>query len=355
MTPEDVTFWEKQCLPSWSSLMKDTGSYTQEQQDSHTRFFKNHVIPHIGPKPTSGGAYLLAHTGSVIENSTNFSDKGDPLLRFIFQPQGVEGIPEAVGADMTWFHQTASVFCLSEQELADLKAKVPQLSSIPQYLIGFDLEPEERTLKAYFAPMYKHILHQADTDRLIYDLVRRLSPGATGAGGGTSLVPALEKIEAFRAAEAEPPRPVDCIGIDCIKPEAGARFKLYTRLPKNKNNFSFLRHQMTLGGRLAGDETLEEGLLLLRGIWHLLFDEPEGFADEDRSKEENQQEGPHFGLLLSWELQPGNESPIPKLYVPLWKFASSNKVIAENWEKIFQKWGWAWGQNNRYKAAIERA
>lgn len=347
ISQEDVAFWESQCLPSFSSLLNSTGSYTPDQQQSHIRFFKDHVIPHLGPKPTSGGAYLLAHTGSVLENSTNFSDKCQPVIRFIFQPMGIEGIPEAIGADMDWFHQTASVFCLSEEEQASLKAKVPQLSSIPQYLIGFDLEPESRALKAYFAPMYKHILHGVDTDKLIYDLVRRLNPL------GDALVTALTKIEDFRAEE--PQRPVDCIGIDCIKPSDGARFKLYTRLPQNKNNWSFLAHQMTLGGRLAGDETLQEGLALLKGIWHLLFDEAEGFAEEDRCKQENQQEGPHFGLLLSWELQPGKDAPIPKLYVPLWKFASSNKSIGENYVKIFQKWGWAWGEDGKYMKEIEKA
>lgn len=290
----------------------------------------------------------MAHTGSVLENSMNFSDTGKPMLRFIFQPMGIEGIPEAVGADMGWFHQTASVFCLSEDEKKTLKEKVPQLSSIPQYLIGFDLDPEERAFKAYFAPMYKHILYNADTDNLIYDLVKSLKPLGDG------LKPALSKIEDFRAAE--PQRPVDCIGIDCIKPELGARFKLYTRLPESKNNFSFVKHQMTLGGRIASDETLMEGIEVLRGIWHLLFDEPEGFAEEDRCKKEKQVEGsPHFGLLLSWEMQPGKESPIPKLYVPLWKFASGNKAIADNYHKIFQKWGWSWGEGDKYRNTIERA
>lgn len=346
MTQDDSLFWEKQCLPSWSTLLQATGSYTPEQQAAHTQFFKDHVIPHIGPKPTSGGAYLLGHTGSVIENSTNFSDKGEPLLRFIFQPQGIEGIPEAVGADMDWFHQTASVFCLSEEEMHTLLSKSEKLSAIPQFLIGFDLEPEDRTLKAYFAPMYKHFLHGADTDQLIYDLIPKLT-------GGQNLVPALEKIKSFRTEE--PQRGVDCIGIDCIKPELGARFKLYTRLPQNKNNWSFVRHHMTLGGRLTPDETLEEGIELLKGVWHLLFNEPEGYADEDRSKVENKPEEPHFGLLLSWELQPGNDKPIPKLYVPLWKFSNSNREIAENWKKIFQKWGWAWGEGDHYKSVIEQA
>ena len=269
------------------------------------------------------------------------------MLRFIFQPMGITGIPEAVGADMDWFHQTAAIFCLSEEEKATLKAKVPQLSTIPQYLIGFDLDPESRALKAYFAPMYKHILTGEDTDKLIYDLVKRLNPL------GERLVPALRKVEEFRAEE--PQRPVDCIGIDCIKPSDGARFKLYTRLPQSKNNFSFIKHQMTLGGRLS-DATTLEGLEHLRGIWHLLFDEAdEAWTERDESKEEREHEGPHFGLLLSWELQPGNEAPIPKLYVPLWKFARSNRAIADNYTKIFQRWGWSWGEGDKYRGVIERA
>lgn len=346
MTEDDYAFWREQCLPSFSSLLRSTGSYTPEQTESHINFFKEHVIPHIGPRPTSGGAYLMAHTGSVLENSINFSDTSDPVIRFIFQPMGIKGIPEATNADVGWFHQTSTTFCLTEPEMALIKEKVPSLSSIPQFLIGFDLDKEDRTLKAYYCPLYKSIIDGSDTDQMIYDLVRRLTRGE-------KLVPALEKLEKFR--RDEPQRAVDCIGIDCIRPEDGARFKLYTRLPESQNSFGFIKHQMTLGGALT-DATLHEGLEHLRGIWHLLFDEPEDWTAKDEHKKEVMLEGsPHFGLLLSWELVPGNDAPIPKLYVPLWKFSRSNKDITANYEKIFQKWGWAWGDNGTYSKAIEDA
>jgi DMATS type aromatic prenyltransferase len=343
---DDIAFWSNHCLPAFSSLLKSTGSYTPEQQASHVDFFKQHIIPNVGPRPVSGAAYLLAHTGSILETSINFSDVGEPIIRFIFQPWEITGIPEAIQADMTWFHQLAAVFCVNEEEKAILKTKLPGLANIPQCLLGFDLHPTKRSMKGYFAPLYKHLLTGENTDPIIFALLKRLEPL------GPDFVPALSKLEAFR--EAEPQRNIDVVGIDCIQPEAGARVKLYTRLTPGVNNFSHIQHQLTLGGRLT-DATTLEGVELLRGIWHLLLDEPEDWAARDVSKPENEPPSPHSGIMISWEVQPGKDAPSPKLYVPLWKFSSSNRSIAERYERIFEKWGWDWGVNGGYTSAIRNA
>jgi DMATS type aromatic prenyltransferase len=344
---EDITFWSDHCLPVFSSLLSSTGSYTPEQQESHVNFFKQHIILGIGPKPVSGAAYLLAHTGSIIETSINFTDAGKPIIRFIFQPLHIEGIPQAIGADMTWYHQFASVFIASKEEKTILKAKLPpQLARIPDCLLGFDLHPEKRSMKAYFAPLYKHILSGENTDHVIFDLLKRLEPL------GERFVPALAKLEEFRAAE--PQRNIDVVGIDCIKPEDGARVKLYTRLFPNLNTFSLVEHHLTLGGRV-NDQTTLEGIEILRGIWHLLLDEPEGFAESQTHKQEIDPDSPHSGIMISWEVQPGKDSPSPKLYVPLWKFCTSNKSILARYVKVFDKFGWTWGKGGGYKTMIEKA
>jgi len=247
---------------------------------------------------------------------------------------------------MTWFHQLASVFCVNEEQKSVLMTKMPGLADVPQCLLGFDLHPDRWSMKAYFAPLYQHLLTGKNTDGVIFDLLKRLKPLGQG------FAPALSKLESFR--EAEPQRNIDVVGIDCIRPDAGARVKLYTRLTPSVNNFDHIRHQLTLGGRVT-DQTTLEAVELLRGIWHLLLDEPEGFAESRDSKPENEPPTPHSGIMISWELQPGIDSPSPKVYVPLWKFSKGNGTIAEMYKQIFQKWGWSWGKDGRYGSAIEKA
>ncbi|KAF1952763.1 aromatic prenyltransferase [Byssothecium circinans] len=308
VSDEDIAFWSNYCLPAFSALLVSTGSYTPEQQNSYITFFKDYIIPHIGPKPTAGADYLLAHTGSILETSINFSDARLPIIRFIFQPLLIGGIPKAIGADMTWYQEKKILDCL----------------------LGFDLHLDKRSMKAYFAPMYKHLLTGENTDQTIFALLKGLQPLGEG------FVPALKKLEEFRAAE--PQRNIDVVGIDCIKPEDGARVKLYTRLFPNLNAFATVEHHLTLGGRVT-DETTLKGVELLRGIWHLLLDEPEGFTQGTTHKQETDAGSPHSGIMISWELQPFKESPSPKLYVPLWKFSNSNKSIAERYEKILDHFG----------------
>lgn len=269
------------------------------------------------------------------------------MIRFIFQPLSIGRIPEAIGADMTWFHQFANVFCVADEDKAALKAKLPpQLARIPQCLLGFDLHPNKRSMKGYFAPMYRHLLTGQNTDKVIFDLLKNLRPL------GEDFIPSLSKLEEFRAEE--PQRNIDVVGIDCIKPEDGARVKLYTRMAPNTNSFDRVEHHLTLGGRIKDELTLQ-AVELLREIWHLLLDEPEGFASSRQSKPEADPQSPHAGIMISWEVQPGKESPSPKLYVPLWMFAKSNKSILENYEQILKRWNWSWGEDGKYKSAIEQA
>lgn len=347
MTDNDVAFWRQHCLPAFSSLLKSTGTYTPEQQESHIKFFTEKIIPCIGPKPTVGAAPLLAHTGSVLETSINFCDAANPIVRFIFQPMdSIKGIPEDLGADMTWFRRFASEFCMTEEEKKTMEAKLPELAYIPQCLLGFDILPGSRSMKGYFSPLLKHMLSGGNTDELIFKVMRSLAPGPEGFG------PALDLLEAFRSTENV--QKIDVVGLDCIDPNAGARIKLYTRLHPHENNFSQIEHHLTLGGRLTDEQTLGE-VELLRDIWHLLLDEPEGFTEKDESKKEIGPIDPHSGIMISWEVSPGKPNPSPKLYVPRWKFSSSNAGIGKNYEKIFDKWNWAWGADGQFKRAIEQA
>lgn len=349
MTAEDIDFWTKHCIPTFS-LLKSTGSYTDEQIASHIDFVKNHVIPCVGPRPKSGADYLLAHTGSIIEISVNFTDSGKPIVRFIFQPHNTGDIPQAIGADMIWADQLAKVFCATEEEMPILRSKLPpSIGRIPQCLLGFDLHPERRGLKVYYSPLCKRLITGDQTDNLVFESLKNLKPLGDG------LVPALDKLKAFRDSVGEEVGTIDVIGVDAINPQQGARIKIYTRMPPGQNSFDKVEHHLTLGGRI-NSETVNKQIELLRGVWHLLLDEQQGFTERLESKPELGNRDAHSGIMVSWEVQPGKAEPSPKLYVPLWKFSNNNKAIAENYQEIFEKWSWKTGNEPHWHlSAIEGA
>jgi len=352
-----IAFWSEYCLPVMSTLLKGAGSYSPEQQKSHLQFLKDHIIPNMGPPPTkTHPKFLLTPTGSPFEASINLSDTGKPCVRFNFDPQlpahdspdidsPLPAISSAVRADMHWFTQFTSAFCLTSSESESIKSKMPpETAHIPQCFLAFDLDGSERSIKAYFSPILKHMVTGNESDAACVDMIKRLDP---------DLVPAIDFIGGYKGMIQEPPL-IQVIGIDCVSRDAGARVKIYTTLPSN--SFAAVREHVTFGGKKT-DATTLKGLDVLREIWHLLINEPEGKRDDAFEKELRipANVGGHPGLTCSWELKPGQDIPEVKVYVPLWQYCSSDRDIIGNLEKVFEKRGWSWGGGGEYRAMFEEA
>ncbi|EGE81025.1 TdiB protein [Blastomyces dermatitidis ATCC 18188] len=115
------TFWSKHCVPVLSSLLRNVGSYTEEQQKSHLAFLENYIIPHMGPPPDKTyPRSLLTPNGAPFEASINFNSSGKACVRFTFEPvmpergsladTPIPRIAEAVKADMRWFKQFSAEY-----------------------------------------------------------------------------------------------------------------------------------------------------------------------------------------------------------------------------------------------------
>ena len=142
---------------------------------------------------------LLTHHGSPFETSLNHSDSGKSYVRFCYEPvfPGSDGvtenpipaIAEEVGADLRWFNQFADQFFPSATDDAILIEKVPKDTiRIPKVFLAFDLHEEKRIMKAYFYPIIKYMTSKMNSDRVGFDLIRRLDPL------GPSFRPALDLI-----------------------------------------------------------------------------------------------------------------------------------------------------------------
>ncbi|KAK6071571.1 TdiB protein [Seiridium cupressi] len=160
--------WSRYCLPAFSALFRGTGSYTIEEQESHTPFFRGTFAQVIGPEPNTNS--LLTYHGSAFELSINFSDSSEPCLRFTFDLPGdqlghgsgplpeedlfsvLPGISSALQADMRWLSHFAKSWFLSEEETAAVGQKLPQC------FLAMDLYGGAKPLKAYFFLTTKSIL-----------------------------------------------------------------------------------------------------------------------------------------------------------------------------------------------------
>ncbi|KAI5461930.1 tryptophan dimethylallyltransferase-domain-containing protein [Mariannaea sp. PMI_226] len=356
---DGIAFWTKHTVPVLTSLLKSVGSYTPEQQASHLEFLQQYIIPSMGHAPLKSRARsLLTHHGSPFETSLNHSDSGKSYLRFCYEPvfPGSDGVTESpipaiaekVGADLRWFNQFAAEFFPSEADDEIMKGKVPEDTiRIPKVFLAFDLGEEERSMKAYFYPIIKYMTSKTNSDRAGFDLIRRLEPL------GASFGPALDLIEGYQKLLYQDPPLTVVMGIDCVRPEDGARIKIY--IEPQSNTWESVQEHVTLGGKLT-DKTTLDGLAILRDMWNLMIDESEGKEiDEHFSKETLQKKPGTSGVCFSWELKPGQAIPEVKIYVGLNQYFKSDNAISEALEKVFRKRGWTWGVEGAYKKIISDA
>jgi dimethylallyldiphosphate transferase len=98
-----------------------------------------------------------------------------------------------------------------------------------------------------------------------------------------------------------------------------------------------------------------KGLAVLRDIWHLLLQEPEGIVDEDYNKPLNDGSMLCQRLYFSFEMRPGREFPEVETYLPTWNYIRSDEATVQNYEEIFRKCGHEWGWDGRYKKVFESA
>ncbi|KAF5667258.1 tryptophan dimethylallyltransferase 2 [Fusarium heterosporum] len=356
---DGVSFWANHTRPVLTSLLKSVGDYTPEQQASHMEFLDKYIIPTMGRAPEKGLARsLLTPNGSPFETSLNISDSGKSYVRFCYEPvfPGSDGvtenpipkIAEKVGADLHWFNQFADEFFPSEEDAAILAEQMPKDTiRIPKVFLAFDLKEDKRTMKAYFYPAIKYMTSKKNSDRAGFDLIRRLHPL------GPSFGPALNVIEAYQKKLYQDPPLTVVIGIDCISPEEGARIKIY--IEPQSNRWEAVQEHITLGGKLK-DETTLQGLGILRDMWNILINEPEGKEiANDFSKEILHKKPGTSGACFSWELKPRQDIPEVKIYVPLNQYFGNDKDVTGAMERIFRRRGWAWGVEGRYNQIISDA
>ncbi|KAH6697432.1 aromatic prenyltransferase [Plectosphaerella plurivora] len=356
---QDRAFWSQRTSETLTALMRNAGSYTDEQAASHLRLLNDVVVPSFGPQPGPGAPTLplLTSNNSPFEPSWNITDRGASAIRFSFEPMGRNGggtqdpfaqdmvaaiLPavasRAHGIDLSWFEHFQKTLFLTKSEEAAALAHLPPGVRAPTSFLAFDLDGSRAVFKAYFFPILKHVATGASCEDVAFSSIRSLPQAAP-------LLPAAARLEAYLAKGASVPVPLEMIAIDCIDPAAGARVKVYGRTESNA--FDVVREVATLAGGVVDAVTLE-GLDILQGVWGLLHNRP-GVASSENTPPKIW-DTRHKGICYGFELKPGCEWPETKVYVPVWQYADSDAIIAKNLAAVFRGRGWAVAE--KYEDAV---
>ncbi|POR31661.1 Dimethylallyl tryptophan synthase [Tolypocladium paradoxum] len=372
----DLDYWTHHIVPILSSLLKSAGSYSPADQDAHIRALSEYVLPNLGPRPSVAHTRsFLTQTGSPFQPSINLNSE-KPQVRYCWEllgphggsdsdPLGVEAAREilsylstAFGFCTRWSDAWLSAFAPTVEEAKELQVKlprwlssvipagaeVPSLKRLPFVFVAFDLSGPKTSIKAYFNPKAKEIVTGEPATDVTWNVLRSLTPSLNAAS--------IDVLEQFLAERAVPGT-VELVGVDCVDEASlsDARVKIYVYTWNN--SFNTVRDYVTLGGLLQ-DKTTLKGLAILRDIWHLLLQEPEGL-DDDYNKPVNDNSIFYQKLYFSFEMRPGREFPEVKTYLPTWNYVRSDEATVQNYEEIFRKCGYELGDKGRYRKLFESA
>ena len=385
MMDPDHSFWWNVTRTSIEAMFKHSGkSYTESEQASQLRWWRDFAVPLLGPAPSSEHRVqsLLNWEGSPYRPSWNFC-QDEATVRLGLDPTSIDlanpamrgHYPELTGpdmaakdpfrqeitrrlrtalrastgaasADLSWFDKlTDSMFLTSEEELK-LQSQWPANTPPPPLrFLAWGCKGNKREFKPYFHPFLKVAGTKKSVQHVIWEAALDLN-----ASIGWKLSPALDIVMQYHQERADVMTP-GMIGIDCVDPKK-ARLKVYAWA--QSNTFSVMRDAMTLGGRKVDAETMR-GVHILGEIWHLLL----GTWDRSLIDSETIRKAVHGkevdrATILSWEVRNGDMQPEVKIYLPLWVYHDTEQDAIDKLTEAFMILGWQ-KTADMYETAIKEA
>ncbi|KAK1561728.1 aromatic prenyltransferase [Colletotrichum navitas] len=351
---------------SLSSLLRWTGTYPAEVQESHLAFVRDVVVPRLKPPAAADRLhYIGTHNHGIYEASLAFASHKPARVRFTVQPlvdpspaQGgdllgqkalrsiLDGMASACSADRTWLDAFVnSVFLTAEEEVALVGKRAMAATSgdadaadgplRQNGFIAFDLEANmgenekaATVMKAYLFPQLKAVATGQKTVNMTDSIVRRL------ADGDKEMLAAWELVKTFLITDGGEKTNIDFLAIDCLAPANEPRFKIYTST--RFKSLAAVREVFTLGGLLP-----RSSADFLSQIWPQLMDMEDvpQAAMEDLEKPLNNPDSHHKGVGFAFSVVPGQAVPQIKMYVPMWQFARDETRIVECYQRVLQTQG----------------
>ncbi|KAL4887746.1 tryptophan dimethylallyltransferase-domain-containing protein [Aspergillus ambiguus] len=264
----------------------------------------NHLIPFMGPHPQIR-RYLFIPYGTPVEFSINFQGKRKALLRMALEP-----VSSSSGTKEDLYNMTA--------------------------VSRFEATLEQINQKIYNMGLYKHFTEQFLPSQSEIEKLREREASADAEGFMSTAAFGFDfkggedvtiKDKYFPSSTGDPP--TSPISWDYGSPDT-SRIKLFGAT--YNITLEAMQEIWTLGGRL-NTETSQRGLELAKRLWDFL-----GMEDQIR-KFGNTEHNVETSMAWNYEIWPGAQYPIPKIYFPV--LGMNDERVSEAISKFFHALGWA--------------
>ncbi|KAI0916312.1 aromatic prenyltransferase (DMATS family) [Taiwanofungus camphoratus] len=342
---ENERFWWGTSGRVLASMFQRLG-YSVDIQFIHMLFFHVRVLPFMGPRPDRANKpafkSYMTDDHTPIEVSWIVNPDGTATVRYAIEPIDTsawsrkpaalrmidELRPVLKGLDMKWFH------ALDEALVWHGRTRVYGAKHTTQYFLGFDCSHTGSiTLKAYFLPEVKSAKTGIRKEDLVMMALRSLNAGLTAPWAATMAY--------FNTLPAAIRPGIEIVATDCAAPK-DSRIKIYVRT--RSTNFRDLEGLMTLGGKLKGS-LIDDAIAALMDLWNLVMGvdtSKPGWKDKrlpPRVSVEANDNHITGGLLLYYELKPGQPLPFPKVYLPVRHYCADDLAVARGMEAYHRKKG----------------
>ena len=240
--------------------------------------------------------------------------------------------------DLEWFEHFSNHLLVQDKTANNTLINETQISHQSQIFAAFDLQQNGILAKAYFLPSVK----AAETGLSKLDLMARSISRLQGRNG-TDLE-AFNVLQDFILSSAHLRIDAEILAIDCVVPDH-SRLKIYVRSPQT--SFDSVCQIMTLG-----DESclrlLSDNLNELRHLWDAVMSTG---VRKDSCQPLEYVAHRTAGILYNFEIRPGKQEIVPKVYIPVRHYGQSDLVVMSGFQSWLQHCKYD-GASNDYKTAF---
>lgn len=366
-----------QCLPTqnqshlfwWRTtgsalaILLDRAGNTLDSSVRGLLFYYLYIIPYLGEAPKATARRqneptwksFMTDEYTPVEFSWSWADRHQPpVIPFSFEPIGPQAGTEAdplnaysafafmsvlrhvlPSLDMRWFDHFSETL-LSYKDVP-MKSEEGPGGNSSRLLLAFDLLEDQVTPKAYFFPGFKAAETGRERIDLISDAIESLPDHHPSAFPGFSTYH-----EFIKKSQLE----VEMLAIDCVVP-ADARLKLYVR--NRSTCWNSVRYMVILGDS-ANEPGIRNGLEELEMLWTILFGLGGELAPDQEMDHKNHRTA---GILYNFELRPGKNRLVPKVYIPVRHYMQSDSRIMQRLTTYLKSQHWG-AMTEKYTSAMER-
>ncbi|KAL9085812.1 MAG: hypothetical protein Q9165_007444 [Trypethelium subeluteriae] len=337
---DDALFW----LTATGILLENLisyGGYSSDEQRKTLEFYRNFIVPSLGPKPTSAGhpatwKSFMTDDFTPLEFSWNWGS-GNELperrIRFSIEAIGYQAgtsidpwnmtstlqLLQRLGRGMTrldlqWFDQlVGKLLPYPDSRRSGVPELSPVQASISTMFLAFELGKGEPLVKVYMMPKARSLVSKRPSQQLLIDTMQQFAQDTEWKSLG-ELSKDLRKWTETKFLDPF------MIAFDCVAPTR-SRMKIYVR--SSDTSFASVKNIMSL---YEDSSTIANGLEELRRLWEILFVKDEPF---DPTRQLPPVEHETSGILFYIEAHPASRHKNVKVYLPVKHYANNDWSTAQ--------------------------